>query len=100
MNLRTVITAPARLEIAKAINYYEERRPSTGVRFWIEFKVLAKRLKIFPEIYRRFGRRGVRKAPMHNYPYAVYYRIAGDQLRILGVVHGAMDPETVKARFE
>jgi plasmid stabilization system protein ParE len=87
------------MEIAEAIKYYDERRPSAGVKFWIEFKNLAKRLKTFPELYSRFGKREIRKAPMHNYPHAVYYRIAGDELRILGVVHGAMDPKTIKARF-
>ena len=99
MNLKVVITAPARLEIAEAVRFYEEQRPSAGVRFWIEFKVLAKRLKCFPELYPRFGKRGIRKAPMHKYPHAVYYRIAGEELRILGVVHGSMNPATVKARF-
>ena len=99
MNLKIVITAPARLEIAEAVKYYEEQRPSAGVRFWIEFKILAKRLKSFPEIYPPFGKRGIRKAPMHNYPHAVYYRMAGDELRVLGVVHGAMNPQTIKARF-
>ncbi|MGH7975518.1 MAG: hypothetical protein ACREDS_02065 [Limisphaerales bacterium] len=48
MNLKIIITAPARLEIAEAVKYYEEQRPSAGARFWIEFKILAKRLKIFP----------------------------------------------------
>jgi plasmid stabilization system protein ParE len=99
VNLKIIVTAPARLEIAEAVKYYEARRPSAGVRFWIEFKILAKRLKNFPELYSRFGKRGIRKAPMHNYPHAVYYRIAGDELRILGVLHGAMNPETIKARF-
>ncbi len=99
MSLKIVITAPARVEIDQAIKYYEERRPSAGVKFWIELKNLSKRLKTFPEIYSQFGKRGIRKAPMHNYPHAVYYRIAGDELRILGVVHGAMDPKTIKARF-
>lgn len=99
MNLKVVIAALARIEIAEAVRFYEEQRPSAGVRFWIEFKVLVKRLKNFPEIYPRFGKRGVRKAPMHTYPHAVYYRFTADQLRILGVVHGAMNPETVKARF-
>ena len=99
MNLKIVIVAMARLEIAEAIKYYEDRRPSAGVKFWIEFKILAKRLKYFPELYSCFGKRGIRKAPMHNYPHAVYYRMAGDELRILGVVHGAMNPETIKARF-
>ncbi len=99
MNLKVVITAPARREIAQAIKFYEEKRPSAGVKFWIEFKILTKRLKNFPEIYPRFGSRGVRKAPMHNYPHLVYYRIAEDQLRILGVVHGAKNPEDVSARF-
>ena len=99
MNLKIVIVATARLEIAEAVKFYEERRPSAGVKFWLEFKVLANRLKNFPELYSRFGKRGIRKAPMHNYPHAVYYRIAGDELRILGVVHGAMNPETIKARL-
>ena len=99
MNLKIVIVATARLEIAEAVKYYEERRPSAGVKFWIEFKILAKRLKNFPELYSRFGKRGIRKAPMHSYPHAVYYRITGVELRILGVVHGAMNPETIKARL-
>jgi len=87
------------MEIAQAVKYYEEQRPSAGVKFWIEFRNLAKRLKTFPEIYSRFGKRGIRKAQMHIYPHTVYYRIAGNELRILGVVHGAMNPETVKARL-
>jgi plasmid stabilization system protein ParE len=99
VNLKIVITAPARLEIAEAVKYYEEQRPSAGVRFWIEFKILAKRLKNFPELYPRFGKRGIRKASMHNYPHTVYYRMTGEELRVLGVVHGAMNPESVKARF-
>jgi plasmid stabilization system protein ParE len=69
------------------------------VKFWIEFKNLVRRLKTFPELYPRFGNRGVRKAMMRVYPHAVYYKIGGDELRILGVVHGAMNPETIKTRF-
>ena len=99
VNLKIVITAPAQLEIAEAVKFYEEQRPSAGVRFWIEFKILAKRLKNFPELYQQFGKRGIRKARMHNYPHLVYYRIVGDKLRVLGVVHGAMNPKTAKARF-
>lgn len=99
MSLRIIITTSARLEIAEAVRFYEEQRPSAGVKFWIEFKNVAKRLKNFPELYRRFGKRGIRKAPMHNYPHAVYYRITENELRILGVVHGAMNPKTVKTRF-
>ena len=100
MNLKIVIVATARLEISEAVKFYEEQRSSAGVRFWIEFKILAKRLKNFPELYSRFGKRGIRKAPMHNYPHLVYYRVVGNELRILGVVHGAMNPKTVKARFK
>jgi plasmid stabilization system protein ParE len=100
VSVKIVITAPARFEIAQAVKFYEDQRPSAGVKFWIEFKILAKRLKNFPELYSRYGKRGIRKAPMHNYPHAVYYRIAGNELRVLGVVHGAMNPETIRARFE
>ena len=99
MNLKIIITAPARLEIAEAVKYREAQRPSAGINFWIEFKILAKRLKNFPELYPRFGKRGIRKASMHKYPHAVYDRMAGEELRVLGVVHGAMNLESVKARF-
>ena len=99
MKLRVIITSPARLEIAEAVRHYEEQRRSFGVRFWLEFKTLAKRLKSFPELYPKFGKRGIRKAPMHKFPYLVYYRITGEELRILGVLHGAMNPKTAQARF-
>jgi len=62
VKLRTIITSPARLEIAKAVEWYEQQRPSAGVRFWLEFKAFAQRLKTFPEIYPAFGKRGIRKA--------------------------------------
>lgn len=61
MSLKVVIVAAARLEIAEAVKYYEEERPSAGVNFWIEFKLLAKRLKIYPELYPKFGKRGIAK---------------------------------------
>ena len=99
MSLKIIITAPARWEIAEAVRFYEAQRPSAGVRFWIEFKILVKRLKNFPELYPRFGKRGIRKAPMHKYPHAVYYRMTAEELRILGVVHGAMNPASVEVRF-
>jgi len=99
VKLRVVIASPAKLEIAEAIQHYEEQRPSLGVRFWLEFKTMAKRLKSFPELYPRFGARGIRKAPMHKFPYLVYYRLAGEEIRILGVLQGAMNPETAHARF-
>ena len=69
------------------------------MRFWLEFKILAKRLKQFPELYQRYGKRGVRKAPMHKFPYLVYYRATPEELRILGVVHGALDPKAAQSRF-
>lgn len=100
MKLRVIITPPAKLEIAEAVKRYEEGRPSLGVRFWLEFKTLAKRLKSFPELYPRFGKRGVRKAPMRKFPHLVYYRVTREELRILGVLHGAMDPKTAHARFQ
>ena len=99
MNLEIVITSQARLEIAEAVKYYEEQRPSAGVKFWIEFKILARRLKNFPELYPPFGKRGIRKAPMHIYPHVVYYRFSENELRILGIVHGARNLKIAQARF-
>ena len=99
MKLRVIITSPAKLEIAEAVQRYEEQRPSLGVRFWLEFKTVAKRLKSFPELYPRYGERGIRKAPMRKFPYLVYYRVAREEIRILGVLHGAMNPKIAQTRF-
>jgi plasmid stabilization system protein ParE len=99
MNLRCVITAEARSEITEAMNWYEQAEAGLGSRFWLEFERLIRRLVFMPEIYPPYGKRGVRKARLQVFPYWVFYRVAGQELRILGVRHASRDPRVPRRRF-
>ena len=87
------------MDVAEIVQWYEEQSPSLGLRFWMEFKGLVRRVTRFPDIYPPFGRRGVRKAPMATFPHRVYYRLVANELRVLGVIHPARDPKFIRGRI-
>ncbi len=99
MRLRCVIAAEAQNELAEAMQWYDRQSPGVSSRLWLEFEGLARRLAAMPQVYSSFGERGVRKARLRIFPYAVYYRVAGEELRILGVIHQARNPELARKRF-
>lgn len=96
--MRCLIEAEAQAELAEAMQWYDRQTPRVGARLWLEFEGLARRLAATPEAYPPYGERGVRKARLRNFPYAVYYRAAGEELRILGVTHHARKPEFARKR--
>jgi toxin ParE1/3/4 len=40
-----------------------------------------------------------RKATTRRFPYAVLYDLAGDQIRVLGVMHGRRHPRRIRDRL-
>jgi len=99
VNYRLVITAEARIDIAEAVRWYEERSPGLGRRF---FHALAERLRAIradPCRPSGFGRRRIRKSRVRKFPYAVYYEVRGEEIRIHAVFHGARSPRMLIQRL-
>ena len=43
--------------------------------------------------------RGARRAPLRRFPYALWYRVAGNFVVVLACVHGSRDPRAIRARL-
>jgi plasmid stabilization system protein ParE len=44
------------------------------------------------------GERGLRRALVTRFPYAVYFRVEGNTVVVVGVIHGKRHPRAWKAR--
>lgn len=78
-------------EVDDAYHWYEQRRPGLGRDFLDEVQ------RVLDEIAANPGRYGfveadIRGGPLARFPYAVYYRVLKDRIRVLAVYHTSRDP--------
>lgn len=78
-------------EIDDAHDWYEQRRPRLGSDFLDEVQ------RVLAEIVTNPARYGladadIREGPLTRFPYAVYYRVLADRIRVLAVYHTSRDP--------
>lgn len=86
-------------EINDAHDWYEEQRSGLGRDFLEEVaKVLADVLAN-PARY-GFAEGDIREGPLSRFPYAVYYRVLTDRIRVLAVYHASRDPSGWWSRGE
>ena len=69
-----------------------QRSPSGSAHVLAAIKSSIDALTAFPEMAPAVDSAGHRRLPVLRYPYAVFYRIAGDELLILHVRHTARRP--------
>jgi plasmid stabilization system protein ParE len=82
---------PARADFDDAVDWYDAQQPPLGDDFIAEVYATVQRMVAAPQSFPRAGRvaggREVRLAPVHRYPYLVYYEVTATELLILCVVH-------------
>ena len=92
-----VFRPQAEAELLEAGRWYEERRPCLGTSF----------LTAIDEVIERVGRQPLlfppvqgemRRALVHRFPYGLYFEIMGEQVVVIGVVHGHRDPTVWRSR--
>ena len=85
MKLRYTPPAIADFDAIRA--YIEARNPTAAwvVASFIRQSIRA--LEYFPHQGRATNRPSVRRLMVMNYPYVVYYRVAGDEVEILNIFH-------------
>ena len=95
-----IVFLPAALqEFDQAADWYDQRVP--GLRSAFEERVddtlqlIAARPNAFSYVYR-----DVRSAVVSQFPYAVYYVTAIDQIVVIAVFHASRDPDVWKARVD
>ncbi len=92
-----VFQVEARQDALDAFSWYEERRAGLGALFREELDATLRRLAQHPEGYSP-TKRGLRHAPVHRFPYAVYFRLLDESVIVVGVLHGRRHPSVPKAR--
>jgi toxin ParE1/3/4 len=77
-------------------DWYESRQEGLGAEFRMELDTTIERIVANPLLY-RLVHGETRRALLDRFPYAVYFRVAGDEIVVLAV-HGRQHPRRWRSR--
>ena len=86
-------------DIFAGYSWYENKAIGLGEEFLRIFYAYANEIPwnplLYPEVYREFRRRLLRR-----FPYAIYFRIEGSEVVVFGFLHCARDPRKIRATLQ
>lgn len=84
-------------EVQEAAQWYENQSQGLGAVF---LEVIERTLRAIEENPLRFTRvwRDVRRALLMRFPYGVFFRLRGNQIRVIAIVHLYRHPEIWQRR--
>jgi plasmid stabilization system protein ParE len=85
-------------DVFAGYSWYEEKAPGLGEEFLRMFYACSAELRRDALIYRKVHGE-IRRRLLRRFPYAIYYKIAGNEIIVFGFFHCARDPRTVKAEL-
>jgi len=97
MARRWIIRPLAESDIDHAARWYDDRQPGLGLRFLDALDKVFARIRVVPMQFPTVSTH-VRRALLHTFPYAVYFRVTDETLIVLAVLHLRRDPRTWHAR--
>ena len=90
--MRVRVTEQAVGDLAETRDHYRAIGEDLEQRFFDQFDLVVDRLVTFPNGAPPVdGFPGVRRARMRQFPYGVFYRLDGDDILILRVLHTGRD---------
>jgi plasmid stabilization system protein ParE len=92
-----IIRPEAEADLANARDWYEQQRVGLGAEFLLCVEEVLERIDRTPEIY-MVVYHDVRRALTRRFPYAVYYRIASNDVVVVGILHTRRDPREWQSR--
>ena len=95
MSRRWIVRPLAESDIAQAATWYENQHRDLGLRFLDATDQLFDRLRISPLQFPLVST-DVRRALLHTFPYAVYFRVTNDAVIVLAVLHLRRRPGTMQ----
>ncbi|MPZ20673.1 MAG: type II toxin-antitoxin system RelE/ParE family toxin [Luteitalea sp.] len=97
MPRRLIVRPLAEVDLADAARWYDDEQAGLGAKFLSEVSRTLARIRErplqFPIVWR-----GVRRALLHTFPYAVYFRASDDVIVILAVLHQRRNPKVWQRR--
>ena len=81
----------AQTDLASIDEYYRDLDPAHSLEIGQKAIAAGRFLATYPEAGRQVSDRDIRKWGVRGTPYQLFYRLDGDVLRILRLMHGARD---------
>jgi toxin ParE1/3/4 len=93
------VTPDADRDLEQACAWYNEKQEGLGDRFVLAVREKFEVILRWPELPHAFGRKAIRKVRIPRSPYSIYYRIIGQKIQVMAIVHGARDPNYLNYRL-
>jgi toxin ParE1/3/4 len=87
----------AEAELIEAAQFYERKVASLGAQFLAAVDQAAQLILRAPARW-RIVERDIRRYPLPRFPFAIYYRVLPDRIRILAFKHHARHPDYWRRR--
>lgn len=97
MRFRLIIRPDAEQDLVEARDWYDEQRNGLGHEFISIVDQSLTALSVMPLLY-AVEYKSIRRVCMQRFPYVVYYRVIGEIVEILAVLHGNRNPAVWKSR--
>ena len=97
MTYRLLVRRQAKLDLQRAVRWYEAQQPGLGREFMVQADAVLDRVSGNPVQYQVIYR-DVRRAILRKFPYGVFYRIDGTDIVVFAVVHLHRDPSSWQTR--
>ena len=92
-----IIFPEAEADLEYARDWYERQHDGLGAAFLLAMEEVLERIGRTPEM-NAVVHQNVRRALTRRFPFAVYYRIDGDEVVVVGVFHAGRDPREWRSR--
>lgn len=88
---RIVFLAEAEVEAAEAASFYNKQQENLGGRFVATIEESLVRIRFNPLLF-PFVELDVRRCLVHTFPFGVLFRIEGDQIIVIAIMHLKRSP--------
>ena len=92
-----VVRPLAESDIDEAARWYEKRQPGLGLRFLDAVDQVCHRVRAAPMQF-PLVHTDLRRALLHTFPYALYFRLIDDSVTVFAVLHLRRDPRVWRAQ--
>jgi toxin ParE1/3/4 len=97
MTVRVVIRRGAKHDLSAARDWYNAQQVELGTQFLDAFGLAIARMAAGPLRYPTVVA-DVHRLVMGRFPYSIYFRVRGDEVRVIAVLHQHRDPEVLQRR--
>jgi plasmid stabilization system protein ParE len=98
VTFKVVIRRDAKSDIDDAHSWYEEQQSGLGSEFLDAVALALTRIAEGPLRF-PISEGDARRALVRRFPYSIYFRVRGEDLRVIAVAHQQRNPKLIKRRL-